>query len=736
VRATVIDFTASNPPEVLEDQGPVSISGWATYNGPSSPPPNYTVDGVSNPGLFSTAPRVSSEGILSYTSKKDEHGSSQFRVTARAGNNSSDAKTFTINVLPVNDQPSFEASNPPPIQQGAGMQTIQNWAKFNPGAPNESDQTATYIISSIENPDMFQQAPTISPNGTLTFHVKDNLFGTSTFGVQVRDNGGTANGGVDLSTVKIFIITVNEVKPTNTPPYFTSQPVLSVLEDRAYEYKITVDDAETHPNDLSIRASTLPSWLTFSIGSNGTAVLKGTPTNDHVGFHAVVLVVSDGNLSTEQRFTIEVINVNNKPFFVSNPNTGAQIDKPYTYQIIVDDIDKGDVLTIEVVRKPSWLNFTSTGERTAVLSGTPSEDHTGAHHIILRVRDKEGATTDQEFYLIINKQPVVTSFNIEVDEDVVFAFSANIFRSNFRDVNNLGLSAIRIIEIPVNGKLELDNQVIGRNREISVNDLGRLRYVPNLDYFGSDQFSWMGSNGIEYSSNFAIVAIAIAPVNDAPRLTNMESSSLAFVPGKDEPKNITNSLEVYEPDGDKILGAQIIFNPRSFVPEEDFLIFEPFDNIIGTYSRAAGILTLMGEASDEVYQQAIRSVKYFNISNNPSYEIREFSIYVDDGQESSNFVKRNIQLIDGLVELIIPSAFTPNGDGVNDVWRIQNLHLYPESIVKVFNRSGQVVYMSTYDDNTWDGRFNAKELPQGSYYYIIDLRMFNKVYSGTVTILK
>jgi gliding motility-associated-like protein len=144
----------------------------------------------------------------------------------------------------------------------------------------------------------------------------------------------------------------------------------------------------------------------------------------------------------------------------------------------------------------------------------------------------------------------------------------------------------------------------------------------------------------------------------------------------------------------------------------------------------------MGEASDEVYQQAIRSVKYFNISNNPSYEIREFSIYVDDGQESSNFVKRNIQLIDGLVELIIPSAFTPNGDGVNDVWRIQNLHLYPESIVKVFNRSGQVVYMSTYDDNTWDGRFNAKELPQGSYYYIIDIRMFNKVYSGTVTILK
>ena len=479
----------------------------------------------------------------------------------------------------------------------------------------------------------------------------------------------------------------------------------------------------------------MPDWLNFSSNTNGTATLTGTPDNSSVGRHEVVLSVSDGNLSSEQRFNIDVKNVNDAPFFVTNPLTGAQIGKVYSYSIEVDDVDKNDELTIEVIRKPEWLTFKNTGVKRAELSGTPIEEHSGSHQIVLRVKDKANASAEQEYYLIINQQPVVTNSSIAIDEDITHHFSFDYFKDHFLDINQLALQKIRIVEVPANGHLEVNGKMVNQNNEIDANALSQLIYIPGADYNGQDQFNWMGSNGTEYSSNFAIISIDIAPVDDTPRILNMETAPLAYVPGKDNEKNISTTVEIVEPDGQKIVGAQVIFNPRSFLPEQDILIFESMNNITGVYSRTAGILTLLGEATDEVYQNAIRSVKYKNTSINPSYEIREFNVYVDDGTASSNFSKRDIQLIDGLVELGIPSAITPNGDGINDTWNIKNLELYPESFIKIFNRNGQEVFTASFDQS-WDGKYNGEDLPAGTYFYLIDLVTLSKVYSGTVTLLR
>ncbi len=84
----------------------------------------------------------------------------------------------------------------------------------------------------------------------------------------------------------------------------------------------------------------------------------------------------------------------------------------------------------------------------------------------------------------------------------------------------------------------------------------------------------------------------------------------------------------------------------------------------------------------------------------------------------------------------VPNAFSPNGDGINDTWRIKNLESYPGSSVKVYNRYGQIVFQSTGYSVDWDGTYQGKALPVGTYYYIINPRNGRSVISGSVTIIK
>ncbi len=72
-------------------------------------------------------------------------------------------------------------------------------------------------------------------------------------------------------------------------------------------------------------------------------------------------------------------------------------------------------------------------------------------------------------------------------------------------------------------------------------------------------------------------------------------------------------------------------------------------------------------------------------------------------------------------KVIVPNAFSPNGDGINDVWNIEALDAYPGSDLSVFNRYGQAVYHSRGYNKKWNGTYNDKPLPAGTYYFVIDL---------------
>lgn len=84
---------------------------------------------------------------------------------------------------------------------------------------------------------------------------------------------------------------------------------------------------------------------------------------------------------------------------------------------------------------------------------------------------------------------------------------------------------------------------------------------------------------------------------------------------------------------------------------------------------------------------------------------------------------------------VIPNAFSPNGDGINDVWKIDYLDSYQGATVDIFNRYGQKVFSSLGYSNPWNGKYNGKTLPVGTYYYVINPKNGRKIFSGSVTII-
>ena len=85
----------------------------------------------------------------------------------------------------------------------------------------------------------------------------------------------------------------------------------------------------------------------------------------------------------------------------------------------------------------------------------------------------------------------------------------------------------------------------------------------------------------------------------------------------------------------------------------------------------------------------------------------------------------------------IPNVFTPNNSGTNNVWELENAFLYKESTITIYGRFGKKVYESVGYDTPWDGTNNkGRAVPDGTYFYIINLGNGHDPIRGTVTIIR
>ncbi len=138
------------------------------------------------------------------------------------------------------------------------------------------------------------------------------------------------------------------------------------------------------------------------------------------------------------------------------------------------------------------------------------------------------------------------------------------------------------------------------------------------------------------------------------------------------------------------------------------------------------------------------------------YFINDGTSYYFDNLPPGDFI---IEVVDGndcqLVDtafidalrlscLHLPNAFTPNGDGANDVWvldededGVNDMYLYPDAELRIYNRWGELVYYTNnVADEPWDGTYRGRDLPVDSYHFVLDLGNDDPPITGNVTIIR
>jgi len=288
-----------------------------------------------------------------------------------------DTQDFTITVENVNDSPTFTST---------------------PVTSATQDRLFTYSITSTDVDIDDDAGLTVSaialPNWLV---LVDNGFGSAVLSgtpseadinsdnsvsLRVTDSGG-------LSDDQNFVI---DVVSSNGPPTFVSSPLLSAREDMSYRYAIRVTDPDL--DNVTITATTLPSWLTLTDRGNGFASLVGTPSGSDVGDHSVVLVATENlpalGATASQSFIINVSSASDVPVItlVGDPQIniieGSNYNDPGATAVDMQDGDLTDQI---------------------VASSNVETDTPGIYTITYRVADSAGNWSQADRIVRIVNRP-------------------------------------------------------------------------------------------------------------------------------------------------------------------------------------------------------------------------------------------------------------------------------------------------------------------------------------------
>ena len=234
---------------------------------------------------------------------------------------------------------------------------------------------------------------------------------------------------------------------------------------------------------------------------------------------------------------------------------------------------------------------------------------------------------------------------------------------------------------------------------------GRLIYTPDENFNGSDTLIYRVCDKTAPTvCDTARVVITINPVNDAPVAVND-----VVITTYDEVATGNVLTNDYDPDGG------------------------PLGEVASVGSPAHGTVTLAADGS------------YTYTPDQYYIGPDQFSYWVCDIQDPDLCAKAEviIQVRAGLIE--IPKGFSPNNDNNNDRWEIKGISAYPNNSITIFNRWGNAVYRAQGYDNqqiVWEGTANqglivgGGQLPEGTYFYVVDLGPEEGPQSGYVVLMR
>ncbi|MGN8225641.1 BspA family leucine-rich repeat surface protein [Gracilimonas sp. BCB1] len=268
-----------------------------------------------NEALFSVQPSIDlTTGTLSYTASPDSNGTATVTVTVSDdggtanGGTDQTVKTFDITVNPVNDAPYARILYPnPEVENNSGPFSQSLFiGYFNPGPSNESGQKPLEYAVSTGDSSLFEVQPKIeitgtAPSGgyqyagTLTFTPSSDTAGVTAVTVQVIDDGGTENGGVNTYEIG-FTITINQGNraPVASSASISGYPKTGETIAATYDFEDADGDANAGAAFQWYRQTS--EWVDYSVVISETKIVGATDS---------IYTITTGDAFSELR--VEVI---------------------------------------------------------------------------------------------------------------------------------------------------------------------------------------------------------------------------------------------------------------------------------------------------------------------------------------------------------------------------------------------------------------------------------------------
>lgn len=165
------------------------------------------------------------------------------------------------------------------------------------------------------------------------------------------------------------------------------------------------------------------------------------------------------------------------------------------------------------------------------------------------------------------------------------------------------------------------------------------------------------------------------------------------------PDSIRPNFTITEPSCSNVYDGEIVADPIGGTPEYSYL----WDD--------GSVNTKISEIREGLYMLTITDANNCN-----------FIYYID--------------LPEAQYCVTVYNTITPNNDGANDTWIVENIEQFPFNEVWIYNRVGNEVFHTEQYQNDWNGTFNGKDLPSATYYFIIDLGTGKDPIKGHVTIIR
>ncbi len=536
-----------------------------------------------------------------------------FRATDAGGLYDEDAAIFTV--TGVNDAPVVGDIPNQTIAEGSLFATI----------------TLDNYVTDVDHSDN-QIAWTFTGNTQLTVSIVSRIAtimipNTDWNGAETITFTATDGGGLTGSNAATFTVTA-----VNDAPVVGDIPNQSVAEGSSFT-TIALDNYVTDIDNIDSQIAWTYSGntqLTVSI-VNRVATIT-VPNADWNGSETITFRATDtGGLYDEDGATFTISADNDPPVVTDIPDqTRAEGVSFATISLdnYVSDADNTD----------AQITWTSSGNTQLTVSivnrvatiTLPNVNWNGSETITFTATDPEGSSnSDAATFTVtpVNDAPVVGDIpNQTIAEGGTFATIA--LDEYVSDVDNSDTQ----MTWTWTGNTNITVSVTSRIATISLS---------NADWTGSETITFRATDpGALFDTDPA--TFTVTAVNDAPVLAGIETTPLVYTENA-AAVAITGTITVADVDDTNIESA-VVSVSGNYQSGQDILSFTNANGITGTWNSGSGIMNLTGTASLANYQLALRNVRYFNNSENPSALSRTVSFTVNDGALTSAVVSRQINI--------------------------------------------------------------------------------------------